>query len=113
MANWENRTYRVLQTSHINGAIAEVGEIVTIKVDRDTWRPGPNLQEVEVSEHKHTPAQQAEGDRMAAMTKEAADKQAAKEAQPEPEGKLPLEPEPPPAETKPGVPQPNQPNNPA
>jgi hypothetical protein len=113
MANWENRTYRVLQTSHINGAIAEVGEIVTIKIDRDTWRPGPNLQEVEVGEQKHTPAQQAEGDGMAALTKEAADKQAAREAKPEAEEKLPLEPEPPRAETTPEAPQPNQPSNPA
>jgi hypothetical protein len=102
MANWENKTYRVLQTSHINGALAEVGEIVTIRVDTDTWRPGPNLQEVEPSEHKHTAAQQAQGDEMAARTKEAMDKQAAREAKPEAEEKPPLEPEPlPPAETKP------------
>jgi allantoicase len=46
MPTWELKRYRVMARSWINGAIAEPGEIVTIKVDTETWHHDANLVEV-------------------------------------------------------------------
>lgn len=70
--------YRVLARSHINGAIKNPGDVVTIEVDEDTFSHGPNL--VELKEPlTHTPAQKAAGDRAAAQRKENLARTTAKE----------------------------------
>ena len=70
MADMELKTYRVTKKSWVNNGIHDAGDIVTVRVDPETWHPGPNLVEITEPPAGHTKEQKEAGDKAAEARKE-------------------------------------------